>query len=168
MPVGVSAYVALANVTLGSAASSVTFSSISQAYRDLVVVISGATSGSTDAVVARFNGDTTSSAYAYVVMNGNGSSTSSFAGAENFMFLLGNPVYFSSSTLGNIVFNIFDYVTTDKHKSCLIRANNAATGTQAFATRWANTSAVTSVSLIAGGGSNFLIGTTVALYGIAS
>jgi hypothetical protein len=168
MPVGVSAYVALANVTLGSAANTITFSSISQSYRDLVIVITGATSGGADAVVARFNGDATSSVYSYVTMNGNGSSATSGAGAENFMFLMGNPAFFSSSTLGNIIFNIFDYATTDKHKSCLVRSNAPATATQAFATRWANTSAITSVALIAGSGNNFLTGSTFALYGIAS
>jgi hypothetical protein len=38
MPAGVPAMVALANVTLGSTASSITFSSISGSYRDLFCV----------------------------------------------------------------------------------------------------------------------------------
>jgi hypothetical protein len=41
MPAGVSAYTALANVTLGSSAANVTFSSISGSYRDLVLIVNG-------------------------------------------------------------------------------------------------------------------------------
>jgi hypothetical protein len=56
MPAGVSAYTALANVTLGSSAASVTFSSISQSYRDLVLVITATTSAVDNAFI-RFNSD---------------------------------------------------------------------------------------------------------------
>jgi len=56
MPAGVSAYVPLANLTLGSSAASVTFSSISQAYKDLVLVIE-ATTSALDVAIIRFNSD---------------------------------------------------------------------------------------------------------------
>jgi hypothetical protein len=68
MPAGVSAWTPLANTTLASAANSVTFSGISGAYRDLMLVIQGSTTGPAN-VRMRFNGDTGSN-YTFVFLAG--------------------------------------------------------------------------------------------------
>ena len=69
-------YTALATTTLGSSASSVTFGSIPQGYRDLMLVISGTVTSSNITLAIRFNGDTGSN-YFSVNMRGNGSAASS-------------------------------------------------------------------------------------------
>jgi hypothetical protein len=159
MPVGVSAYVALANVTLGSSASSVTFSSISQAYRDLVLVHSG-TANLQVGMQMRFNGDNTETNYNRVSMQGNGSSASS-SSVNNSGF---GSVY---TSVGQNLVSIMDYSATDKHKSILWRSDGSDTFTVATAGRWSNTAAITSLSVFCNT-ATFSAGTTFALYGIAS
>jgi hypothetical protein len=164
---GTPTYTPLANITLGSSAASVTFSSISQSYRDLVLVSFMGVSADID-IATQFNSDTGSN-YTYVNMRGNGSTATSGTGASAgayFAFGLQN-VTVPTNTQTNVIMNIMDYSATDKHKVALKRVNEAGTGTQAFAGRWASTSAITSIKLTPQGG-NFNSGSTFALYGIAS
>jgi hypothetical protein len=165
MPAGLSAYTALANVTLGSSASSVTFSSISQVYRDLVLVYVpiGSTATGTNIL---FNGDTGSN-YNMVWMSGNGSSGSSSSISNNGAFIGSSFSEIRTTSGTQIIFNVMDYSATDKHKTMLFRMDRADSATQAFATRWASTSAVTSISLTPGSGT-FVAGTTLALYGVSA
>jgi hypothetical protein len=67
----------------------------------------------------------------------------------------------------NQTIQIMDYSATDKHKTILGRGNADGAYTIATANRWANTSAVTSVTLYAAGDA-WASGTTVSIYGIAS
>lgn len=160
MPVGVSAYVPLANLTLSSSAASVTFSSISQAYRDLVLVMSA----TSPEPYIQFNNDTGSN--------------------YNFLWMLGMDAAYSGSSTsqtsaalarvawgGNVVASIMDYSATDKHKTFLSRANGAGVGNnavEAIAGRWASTSAISTVKVLGFGGGTFPAGSSFALYGIAS
>ena len=160
MPAGVSAYVPLANVTLSSSAASVTFSSISQAYRDLVLVFNGATA-STSGVSIRFNSDSGSN-YSYVQMLGNGSTASTSAGTTTEARMVNSN---GTDCVGTA--NIFDYSTTDKHKSVLSRGDTAAASTRAHAVRWANTNAITSLTVF-GEVANINAGSTFALYGVSA
>jgi hypothetical protein len=58
MPAGVSAITPLANITLGSAAASVTFSSIAATYKDLYLVAQTGLSSAGQTVNVQFNNDT--------------------------------------------------------------------------------------------------------------
>jgi len=154
-------YTPLANVTLGSATSSVTFSSISQSYRDLRLVITG-TSSTFVGVFWIINSDATSTNYYNVYMLGDGGGTGSGSANSN------SWSSFRSSNLTQYVADVFDYSATDKHKTVLLRQNAASeSGTLAIAGRWANTAAITSLQ-ISLGVATFSTGTTFALYGIAS
>jgi hypothetical protein len=161
-----STYTPLANTTLATNAASVTFSSISQDYRDLVLVVNG---NSTNDISIRFqvNGDTGANYY-LIAMQGDGSSTASGSSGAN-----GNvpstwlTAISSASKLAWIV-NFMDYSATDKHKSGLSRANYPTNMTEAKAFRWANTSAITTIRLFSEYGGNLASGTTLALYGIAA
>ena len=157
-------YTPLANITLGSSAASVTFSSISQAYRDLVLVWSGkgATAGFNHRV--QFNGDTTSN-YFSVRMSGNGSAASS--ASNTLSFLRVTDVAPPGTTQPDLIFTILDYSATDKHKSVLSRANSVDFGTEAVAGRWGSTSALTQIYMVASGDS-FAAGSSFSLYGIAA
>jgi hypothetical protein len=155
-------YTALATVTLGSSASSVTFSSIPASYRDLVLVYNG-TGTSGQSLQPRFNNDTGGN-YTTVRMynSGGGSSPASdnYAPAE---------IGYNNTTNTGIA-NIMDYSATDKHKTYLTRWGNAdgTSYVQAYAARWANTAAITSIQITNSGGGNIAAGSTFNLYGIAS
>lgn len=155
-------YTALATVTLASSAASVTFSSIPATYRDLVLVGSVKHTTSNGGYIAyRLNGDTGTN-YTMVYMLGNGSSAASAAVSSDAFGRFGNG---GTSDFQTTVFNLFDYSATDKHKTALSRTNIVSLYTLAYATRWANTSAVTSIQLFPDSG-NFATGTTFNLYGV--
>lgn len=159
-------YTPLANITLGSATSSVTFSSISGAYRDLVLVWNGKMVSSGDAVRVFLNTDIASN-YSSVWMQGNGSSTNSSSETTGGFRVGGAAVGLTTTGSDTIVFQLMDYSATDKHKTAITRYSGADTEVVALAGRWANTAAVTTLR-ISGVVGNFATGTTVALYGIAS
>jgi hypothetical protein len=154
-------YTALATVTLGSSAASVTFSSIPATYRDLRLIIAGTTSGGVNTAL-RFNSDSGSN-YFGVFMLGNGSTTASgsFGGASTF-------AYFGAlwTTQGNTYADIMDYSATDKHKTLISRYSNAANEAGAMASRWANTAAITTVQVITTSAATYAAGTTFSLYGV--
>lgn len=158
-------YVPLATVTLASAVSGVTFSSIPATYRDLVIVASSLTS--TDTIGRIKLNPASSQTYLYCAIRGNGSSASGVASAG-----LGQGVLSSTATAGTtkrlqLNIQIFDYATTNKDKTILSRGNEASTGTDGVLSRWDNTEAVTSVQINAETG-NWSIGGRFDLYGIAS
>jgi len=146
-------YDLLDSTTLASSASSVTFSSISQDYRDLVLVVGW---GYAD---FRFNSDTGSN-YSKVVMAGRSAGASSASGTGTVI----GPQY-ASSVAGVSILQIMDYSATDKHKSCLLRISSNASVTEATAGRWANTAALTAIEVR---GTTFPADTTFHLFGIAS
>ena len=156
-------YTPLATVTLGSSASSVTFSNIPATYRDLILVVN--TVGSTGAgFYFQFNGDTGSN-YSYVYALGNGTSTESAA-------VTATEARFGNITtgLGTHLLSVMDYSATDKHKTALVRSGSptAGTGTVAswmFANRWASTAAITSMRIFPSG-ATMNSGSTLNLYGV--
>jgi hypothetical protein len=163
MPAGVSAYTALANITLGSGVSVLGFSSISQSYRDLVLVMNAKVVSGTDlGIFISLNSDFGSN-YNEVSMEGIDNNAISFAasnvGASTLAYLNTND--------GSYITNFMDYSVTDKHKTFLSRTNNPSRSVRAMAHRWANTSAITSIR-IAASSSTFVSGTTMALYGVSA
>ena len=81
-------YVPLASTTLSSDTGSVTFSSISSSYTDLVIIMSvqgntGGTAQGSNTNFLRFNGDTASN-YSYTYLSGNGTSLSATHVSTNY------------------------------------------------------------------------------------
>jgi len=163
------ALVPLQNITLGSAQSSVTFASIpTTGFRDLRLVVSAKPTGTGyPAVGGRYNSDTGSN-YTFVRMTGNGSSAGSLASSATYnswasTYGLG-PV---AGAISNFIIDVLDYAATDKHKTSLARANTPNDGVEASASRWANTAAVTSITLLTTA-DTFAVGSTFALYGVVA
>jgi hypothetical protein len=155
-------YTQINSITLAAASSSVTFGSIPQNFRDLVLVASVRHSTSNGGYIGyRLNGNSGTN-YSSVYMLGNGSTAfSSSTSAESFgRFGNGGTGNFEST-----IFNIFDYPATNKHKTALTRTDIASIYTVAYATRWASTDAVTSILLFPDSG-DFTAGSTFTLYGI--
>ena len=153
-------YIALANLTLGSADAEVEFSSIPATYRDLVLVINADTASSGNAGKIQINGDTTVGNYTSVRMVGSSGGASSNTNGETIRWEV------SAASNNLIIVNFMDYSATDKHKTVLVRANANGAAVEASANRWANTNAITSFKVYYG--YNFSAGATFALYGIVS
>ena len=158
-------YDLLDSVTLSSSASSVTFSSIDQSYRDLVlaVEVTGISAVVTFNVV--FNSDAVTEVE-WVRMRGSGTAASSGA--------FGGVTYFrcisaATNTSASHILQLLDYSTTGKQKSGLYRGNNAGSsnGVQASAMRWLSTSAINTVK-IETGANTYAAGSTFYLYGVAA
>ena len=157
-------YDLLDSTTLASSASSVTFSSISQDYRDLILVCNFSSTFNGQ-LYLNFNSDL-SSLYDFVVMYGDGSSAASSKKANSSVVEYEFPRS-STSTPNFHIHQIMDYSATDKHKSGLSRTNRADGGTSATAFGYASTSAISSLTFQMQSG-NFNAGSTFYLYGIAS
>ena len=161
-------YVALATQTLGTAASSVTFSSISQDYTDLVVVAAMPASGAVTTAI-RLNGDTATN-YSTTLMVGSGGGTGSYRESNKSYGVTGGLV----SGLGansNFILHIQNYANTSTFKTILVRSNSATNNeVGANVILYRSTSAITSINFIDynGGSNNYPIGTTFSLYGIAN
>lgn len=157
-----STYEKIATTTLGSNQGTVTFSSISGAYTDLVLIINGGNATGNYATAFRFNGDTGSN-YSDVRLYGNG--TSALSDRDNYIFF-----YTLSAGQNNLngvqIVNIQNYSNTTTYKTALMRSNYAAGTVGAGVGVWRNTAAVTSISTSPEFSVNWLSGSTFTLYGI--
>lgn len=161
-------YTPLANITLTTAVNGVTFSSIPATYRDLVIVFTGTTSATSQPKL-RING-LTSTTYQHVRISGDGTSATSgpTGGSVGSSIFLGTLASSTTTNAVQCVINIFDYAQTNKHKTLTFRTDSATTATEAGVGRYPATNAVTNFLIFNGGaGTNWAIGSTFALYGIA-
>lgn len=158
-------YTPIATNTLSSAAASVTFSSISGAYTDLVLVISAWGSTGQDAYL-RFNGDTGSN-YSDTVLRGNGTVASSVRDSNAAGIDMG-VVSTTSGTYTPIIFNIQNYSNSTTHKTALGRISNSASMVTAIVGLWRNTAAITQIDLVERTNTGWQSGSTFSLYGIAA
>jgi hypothetical protein len=159
-------YVALATTTLGSSATSVTFSSISGAYTDLVLVTSSKKDVATAANEAiRFNSDTGSN-YSYTILTGTGSVAQSGRATSTTSIALDDAALVDNSIFRPAIVSIQNYSNSTTYKTILSRANNANRGVDAIVGLWRNTAAITSITVILQGGTSFASGSTFSLYGI--
>lgn len=169
MPAG-STYSTVATTTLGSAQTTVTFSSISSAYTDLVIVASMKTATGPYQPILRFNSDSGTN-YSATALSGNGSSAvSSRHTNQNGIYV--NPGAGVGSTVGNFmpwIISVQNYANTTTYKTVIARFNNPDTLTNALVGLWRNTAAINTISITAESGSgDFQSGSTFTLYGIAA
>lgn len=146
---------------LGSSAASVTFSSISASYRDLVIEFVG-TLSTPEGIKLQFNSDTGTN-YSTTYVQGTGSAANS---GRNTNYTEGDIAYFDS-TLSTIQATVFSYANTSVCKSVLSRASDAGLAVQAWATLWRSTAAINTIKIKGGGSSSFNAGTTVRLWGVS-
>jgi len=162
-----STYTPIATNTLSSAASSVTFSSISGAYTDLVVVCNaGVTASGGYTLAMQLNGDTGNN-YSGTRLSGNGTTAASYRASNLNYYFAGLNMPDTLTT--NVIFHLMNYSNTTTYKTALIRMNDVGVGTAAMACLWRNTAAITSINLSAEvGATTLLAGSTFTLYGIAA
>lgn len=153
-------YEPIATTTIsGSSTSTITFSSITGTYTDLVLIAAG-NLGTAGSINFQFNSDTTSN-YSITLVYGDGTSAlSTRTSATNLP-----SVYFGTGQSNGIV-NIQNYANTTTYKTVLSRSNNADGFTSARVGLWRKTpEAITSITLTPQSG-NFVAGSTFTLYGI--
>jgi len=160
-------YVALDKITVGTAVSSVTFSSIPQTYTDLVIVAATTSTVAATNFTLRFgNGSVdTASNYSAIRLVGNGSSASSGTNSGTVLNFgdIGNP----NTPAVNII-HIMNYTNTTTFKTILGRANTVDIQLQALVGLWRKTPEAINIITIGTGSNNFAVGSTFSLYGIAS
>lgn len=155
-------YTPMANLTLSTAASSVTFSSILQTYQHLVLVVSGNGTAALN-FNARLNGDTSAN-YPQLNMRGGGGAFTSNSTGASIPVTVGAEM---STTQSNYVIHLLGYSATDKWKTVLSRGSSTDYGTNAVVTQWGSLSAITEVRLFTSS-STFAAGCSFSLYGIRS
>jgi hypothetical protein len=158
-------YEKIATNTLGSEARTVTFSSVSANYTDLVLILNlKAVSGSSVYPKIAFNSDTAAN-YSITFITGNGSTATSGRVANSVGYITGYTVESSTEFNFNGIYSIQNYSNTTTFKTTIGRCNNAAGHTEAIVNLWRNTAAINAVSII-NDSVDFAIGSTFTLYGI--
>jgi hypothetical protein len=157
-------YVALDKVTVGTATPSITFSSISQAYTDLVVVVSAPSASASAYSSVTVNGDSGAN-YSFTRLYGTGSAAGSNRGSS--MNYWQTQYLYSSGTYFNAICHFMNYSNTTTNKTMIERYNDAAYEVDAQVNLWRSTAAITSITFSRVSG-NFAVGSTFSLYGIAS
>jgi len=165
MPAGVSAYTALANLTLTGSVATVTLSSISQSFRDLVLVCQVTGTVSTVPVL-RINSDTGGS-YFNVNLYVNGTSVGASNYAGDTQAFLGFNALLDSTNANLSKTEFMDYSATNKQKIFLVRDNSVSSAIEMSAQRWSSTSAINTIQIRPLSGS-FTSGSTFALYGVSA
>jgi hypothetical protein len=159
-----STYEKIASTTLGSAASTITLSSIPATYTDLRIVLANAfTSYALDTVKIRFNSDTATN-YSATQLMGDGATASSSVQSSVSSGLLGRAGY-QSTRPAMITADVFSYAgsTFKTYLSDSAADQNGSGEVLRTVGLWRSTAAITSVTLM---NVTFEAGAIVTIYGI--
>ena len=155
-------YEPIATTTLGSASNSVSFSSISGSYTDLVLIVY-TKSATTDNLAIQVNGDTGTN-YSNTYISGNGSTAISGRNTSvSQAYITGTGTSFGTS-----IINFQNYANTTTYKTSLLRHNFGGTMLQQWVGLWRSTAAINRIDIIGSGSATFATGSTFTLYGIAA
>jgi hypothetical protein len=156
-------YENIATTTLGSVQETVTFSSISGTYTDLVLVCWTKSPTADVGLSMRFNSDSGSN-YSYTQIAGNGSAAASNRESNKTYARFGNNIQ-TNGTYTKA--DIQNYSNSTTFKTILSRSGDSRSGgTVAFVNLWRSTSPITSLTVFPEGGGSFGSGSTFTLYGI--
>jgi len=154
-------YTPIATTTLGSNSTSVSFTSISGNYTDLVLVASPTTLANGEQFTMTFNSDTSSN-YSATYLTGNGTTATSHRRNTQSNIIVDYYGAVDTTVKTVYIFNIQNYSNTTTNKTILItsRTGYAAESNVAL---YRSTSAITTITLA---GATFTTGSTFTLYGI--
>jgi hypothetical protein len=162
-------YEAIATQTLGSAAASVTFSSIPGTYTDLVLISNArSTIASTgNNLYARVNSDSGTN-YSATEIAGDGSSAYSDRQTNATYAYIGftSGASSASDVYGISISHFQNYSNTTTNKTILSRGDQAGNSTHAIVSMWRSTSAITQIVVYPAGANNLAAGSSFSLYGI--
>lgn len=154
-------YEPISTQTLGTATSTITFSSIPATYTDLILITIGFAGA--DYYNVQFNSDSGTN-YSRTLLFTSGASAES-ARNSNIAQVYGTTGT-SSTNLGTSIHHINNYSNTTTNKTVIRRGGlDNTVSPQLEAGLWRSTAAINTITLTAGSG-NFGIGSTFTLYGI--
>jgi hypothetical protein len=161
-------YNPIATTTLGSAQTTIQFTSIPSTYTDLKLVLTGNISASGVDIRLQYNSDTGTN-YSYTDLAGYGGSVFS-SRSTNKTFIATNFLsFYSGSDTCTVTYDIMNYANTSMYKSTLERFSTAQSdgngGVDQGVGLWRSTAAISSLSL-SFATVTFSTGTTATLYGI--
>jgi hypothetical protein len=170
-------YESIQTVTLGSAQSTISFSSIPSTYKHLQlrgITKQSATTTGFPNVGLYFNADQTATNYRAHFINGNGSAASAGEvqatgyNAYSFNTITSNAGY--TNMFAAFVMDILDYGSTNKNKTIRTLSGQDANGSGEVifsSGLWMNSStAVSGITISLPGGGNFVTNSQIALYGL--
>lgn len=159
-------YEPIATQTLSTSTATVSFTSISGTYTDLILIVNLAQAASNNSLRFRVNSDTGSN-YSYTSLQGDGSVATS--SRESSITSGASSATGSTTIETNHILHFMNYSNTTTNKTILARGNRASAMTTTDVNLWRSTSAITSIELAMGGTfptNNFASGSTFTLYGI--
>lgn len=162
----------IASVTLTSASSTISFTSIPSNYKHLRIHMMGRSTGASDAYgKLTFNGST-SGYYALHQLYGTGSSISCNAPDASTSYLQTGYFTLSGAASQNyapMILEVLDYASTDKFKTVRNFSGYDVNSSSSFVllrtALWKSTSAINQIDLTVNGG-NYATNTVVTLYGM--
>ena len=164
-------YESIGSVTLTSAISTISFTSIPATYTHLQIrgICKGtAEDGNVQSIFGRFNSDTGSN-YARHFINGSGSAAAANGFASQTSMFFGTLINATAtSVFASNVIDILDYANTNKYTTTRSLSGTDTNGTgyvQFMSGLWMNTAAVTSITILPNS-DNFAQYSSFALYGI--
>lgn len=169
----------ISTVTVGTATTTVSFTSIPATYSHLQIRASYQTSRVTyplDKIFIRFNSDTASNYSTHVIQGNGASATSSVENTDKMTDrdMSSTTAATSGLVFGGLIMDILDYANTNKYKTARSISGFDTNGTVAgfggraglFSGNWRSTSAITSVTFTVDNAANFSVNSKFALYGI--
>ena len=157
-------YEKIATNTLTTTTASVTFSSISGSYTDLVLIFQGGVNTSNGGLRMELNSDTGSN-YSQTSIAGDGSTAASSRNSNVTQARISSDFGMVNNLNYNSITSLNNYSNSTTYKTWLSRNNLASVGTEAVIGLWRNTAAITSIKLVPSANS-FASGCTFTLYGI--
>jgi hypothetical protein len=166
-----STYTKIASTTLGSAAASVTFSSIAATYTDLVLVsqVRSARAATDDSLYIQVNGDTATN-YSVTDLKGRFGVASSSRASSQTKIIAANNIVGASATAGiydTVITNFMNYSNSTTNKTVLSRGSSANEEVAALVNLYRSTSAITQIVIYCAS-ANIASGSTFNLYGITA
>ena len=155
-------YEKIATTTLGSTEATVTFSSISSAYTDLVVIFVGNLNAAATCFL-RYNNDSGSN-YAQQDVVGDGTAVTGQKRTSVTGFRL-YDVAASSNPINNLIFNINNYSNTTTYKTTLLRGSDSGGEIGMGVSLWRSTAAINRLDFVNTAGT-WSAGSTFTIYGI--
>lgn len=156
-------YEPIATATGTGSSGTITFSSISGSYTDLVLVCNGRINSGTANLLVQFNGDT-SSLYSTTILYGTGTSALSDRYSSTATYVCW-AAYWNPTDIATTIVNIQNYSNATTHKTLISRNNAVSYGTETMVGLWRSTAAITSITLKTSA-NNFTTASTFTLYGI--
>jgi len=164
-------YEPIATTTLGTASTTITFSSIPATYTDLkvILVVNGFTGAANFSPLLRFNGSSGGTEYSDLFINSDGTTAASASNGSADYLELPSGGSISSTIPSFFEIDIFSYTSSSVFKTLLISYSNDRSGsgwTSKKAGIRRNTAAITSLNFNTSSAASYAIGTTATLYGI--